>query len=30
LRSYVESFWDDVLGAFSAAAVKESERRRRK
>ena len=30
LRSYVESFWDDVLGAFSAAAVKESERRRRR
>jgi DNA-binding transcriptional ArsR family regulator len=24
LRTYVESFWDDVLGAFQAAAVKES------
>jgi DNA-binding transcriptional ArsR family regulator len=30
LRSYVESFWGDVLGAFSAAAVKQSARRRRK
>jgi DNA-binding transcriptional ArsR family regulator len=28
LRDYVESFWDDVLGAFQAAAIKESETRR--
>ena len=28
LRVYVESFWDDVLGAFQAAAIKESETRR--
>ena len=27
LRSYVESFWDDVLGAFQAAAVKESKKK---
>ncbi|HTN90186.1 MAG TPA: metalloregulator ArsR/SmtB family transcription factor [Sorangium sp.] len=29
LRSYVESFWDDVLGAFHAAAVEEAERKKR-
>lgn len=27
LRTYVESFWDDVLGAFQAAAVKESKKK---
>jgi DNA-binding transcriptional ArsR family regulator len=26
LRTYVEGFWDDVLGAFQAAAVKESKK----
>src|SRR5205807_10330087 len=25
LRGYVESFWDDVLGAFQAAAIERSE-----
>jgi DNA-binding transcriptional ArsR family regulator len=30
LRSYVESFWDDVLGAFSAAASRESDNPRRR
>lgn len=29
LRRYLESFWDDVLGAFQAAAVAESKRRRK-
>jgi DNA-binding transcriptional ArsR family regulator len=29
LRKYVESFWDDVLGAFHAAALERSARRRR-
>ncbi|WP_437289582.1 ArsR/SmtB family transcription factor [Sorangium sp. So ce406] len=29
LRSYIEGFWDDVLGAFQAAAVEEAERKRR-
>ena len=29
LRKYVESFWDDVLGAFHAAALDTSARRRR-
>lgn len=28
LRSYVESFWGDVLGAFQAAAVEESKKKR--
>ena len=27
LRGYVESFWDDVLGSFQAAAVLESKKR---
>lgn len=27
LRTYVESFWDDVLGAFQAAAVVESKKK---
>lgn len=30
LRSYVESFWDSVLGAFAIAAFKESGRQARK
>lgn len=29
LRQYVASFWDDVLGAFHAAALDASARRRR-
>jgi hypothetical protein len=29
LRAYVESFWDDVLDAFQAAAIQEAERKRR-
>jgi DNA-binding transcriptional ArsR family regulator len=29
LRSYVEGFWDDVLGAFQAAAVREAERKKK-
>jgi DNA-binding transcriptional ArsR family regulator len=28
VRSYVEAFWDDALGAFHAAAVDESKRRK--
>jgi DNA-binding transcriptional ArsR family regulator len=28
VRAYVESFWDDVLGAFQAAAVAEAKSRR--
>lgn len=27
LRTYAESFWDDVLGAFQAAAVSESKKK---
>jgi DNA-binding transcriptional ArsR family regulator len=27
LRTYVEGFWDEVLGAFQAAAVKESRKK---
>ena len=27
LRNYVESFWDDVLGAFQAAAVRDSKKK---
>lgn len=30
LRSYVEGFWEGVLGAFQAAAVEESKKRARK
>jgi DNA-binding transcriptional ArsR family regulator len=29
LRKYVESFWDDVLGAFHAAALEASSQRRK-
>ena len=29
LRTYVEGFWEDVLGAFQAAAVSESRKRRK-
>ena len=27
LRAYVETFWDDVLGAFQAAAITESKKK---
>ncbi len=27
LRTYVEGFWDDVLGAFQAAAIQEAKKR---